>query len=452
MLNDDLLATRLLTRIASLWLCLLALVLSGQVFAGQEPDADPDSNLELAPAQRPTTGAPKTGTEDPGQDNPELIKHNNSNNLPGSNYISALLIDKDLPILGGKWAGEFFVDAPLNGEPTDASVTLRRAKLKYGRGFGNNWQLKLSANYYKNSGLEIDDSYFVYNGWKAAQVTLGVNDPPFSLESVSSTAGLTFMERSLAVIALSEQKGGGATFLKRTPKSILNAAVVLVSPTQDDKREPGQALVLHYVHSPISLRGRDNIHLGGSFSYRVNADENTTRFRSRPENATTDTYFVDTGTIDGADKIIRASLEASRVSGRFSWQTELLSTQVQRDGFSDVSFWGAYAYVSWFLSNDSRNYNSGTGQFDPLTPTSPLFKGGRGAFELAFRASYVDLTDKDVIGGEEANLSLGFNWYLNSKLRLMTNVIKVLDVKRPGSEYGGQDPLIFALRAQWLLN
>jgi len=206
------------------------------------------------------------------------------------------------------------------------------------------------------------------------------------------------------------------------------------------------------VHSPITLRNRDNIHLGGSFSYRINANEDNTRFRSRPEIGVTDMYFVDTGTISGADKIIRASLEASRVNGRISWQTELLSTRVQRTGFDDVRFWGAYAYVSWFLSNDSRNYNAGNGQYDALTPSSPLFKGGRGALELAFRASYVDLTDGDVIGGEESNLSLGFNWYLNYKLRLMANVVKVLDVKRPGSEYDGQSPLVFALRAQWLMN
>ena len=81
-----------------------------------------------------------------------------------------------------------------------------------------------------------------------------------------------------------------------------------------------------------------------------------------------------------------------------------------------------------------------------------MFKGGRGAFELAFRASYVDLTDRDVIGGEESNLSLGFNWYLNNKLRLMSNVVKVLDINRPGHEYDDQNPLFFVLRAQWIIH
>lgn len=259
------------------------------------------------------------------------------------------------------------------------------------------------------------------------------------------------MERALAVNALSERKGGGIHFLRRTPSSILNAALVLVSPSRDGLQESGQAIVLHYVHSPIEIQNVDNIHLGGSFSYRVNADEDNTQFRSRPEIGTTNTFFVDTGPISNADRIVRAGLEASRVKGRYSWQTELLATEVQRNGFNDVLFWGAYAYFSWFLSNDSRNYDAGTGQYGALSPSSPMFKGGRGAFELAFRASYVDLSDKGVIGGQESNLSLGFNWYLNDKLRLMSNVVKVIDYNHPGSEHDGENPLFFVLRAQWII-
>ena len=371
---------------------------------------------------------------------------------PGSN-ISSLLVDKEIPLIGGKWHGDIFVDVPLNGEPDGAEITLRRAKLMYSHGFGSNWQLKLSANYNTGGGLEPSDSYLAYSGWQRARLTIGIIDPPFSLESASSSSGLTFMERGLAVAALSERRSGGVTFLHRTPRSILHGMLVLFNTSQDDLREQGQAIVLHYVHSPIDFGGRDNnIHLGGSFSYRVNADENNTQFRSRPEIATVNSYYVDTGQINGADRITRASLEASRVAGRLSWQTEILASKVQRTGAETVDFWGAYAFVSWFLSNDSRNYEAGVGQYGPLTPSSPLFKGGWGAFELAFRASYVDLTDKDVIGGEESNLSLGFNWYLNYKLRLMTNLIKVLDVDRPGSKYDGLDPLIFSMRAQWLIN
>jgi len=34
----------------------------------------------------------------------------------------------------------------------------------------------------------------------------------------------------------------------------------------------------------------------------------------------------------------------------------------------------------------------------------------------------------------------------------MTNLIKVIEVERPGSEFDGQHPLILSLRAQWVLN
>ena len=87
-----------------------------------------------------------------------------------------------------------------------------------------------------------------------------------------------------------------------------------------------------------------------------------------------------------------------------------------------------------------------------IDPLSPVRHGGKGAFELAARASYVDLNDRDIIGGEQANLSLGLNWYPNSSWRLMLNLIKVLDVKRPGSIYDGEDPLILSLRGQWYLH
>ena len=64
----------------------------------------------------------------------------------------------------------------------------------------------------------------------------------------------------------------------------------------------------------------------------------------------------------------------------------------------------------------------------------------------------MDLSDGDVVGGRETNLSLGLNWYPNHRYRLMANLVKVLDVDRPGSEFDGHDPLSLSLRFQWVLN
>jgi phosphate-selective porin OprO/OprP len=372
--------------------------------------------------------------------------------LADTPYINSLLIERDFPYIGGSWGWEMFVDVPLNGEPDGAEITLRRAKAKYARRFGEHWRFKLTGDYSQGGGLELSDSYFSYSGWDRKLLTLGITDPPFSLESIDSSSALTFMERGLPVVALSERRSGGVTILRRSPKSIINAALILFNVTQDNIREEGQGIVLHYAHSPIEIVKGRSVHLGGSFSYRVNANEDSTQFRTRPEIATVNDYYVDTGPIANASEVGRVSLEASHVAGRFSWQSELLATRVRRHGMDDVEFWGAYLYASWFLTEDTRNYNFGSGSFEQVTVNSPMLEGGKGAWELAVRASYVDLTDQDVIGGKQKNLSLGLNWYLNQRIRLMTNLIKVLDVDRPGSEYDGQDPLIFSMRVQWVLN
>jgi phosphate-selective porin OprO/OprP len=80
-----------------------------------------------------------------------------------------------------------------------------------------------------------------------------------------------------------------------------------------------------------------------------------------------------------------------------------------------------------------------------------LWRGGWGAWEIGIRASTVDLNDEDVVGGRQSDLSVGVNWYLDDQFRLQANLVKVLDVHRPGSEFDGLDPWIAVLRVQWYL-
>ena len=371
--------------------------------------------------------------------------------LEPSVYLRSLLVDHEIP-LGVKWGAEVFFDVPLNNEPAGAQATLRKAKLDFYKTLGANWVVKLTAKYNSTGKFEVDDNFFSYYGWQTAAAKIGIFDPPFSLESYSSSGSLTFMERSLAVAALSERKSGGFGILKRTPNSIINAGVFLFSPKNEGLAEKGTSLVLHYVHSPIDFLSHNKLHLGGSFSYRVGVDPETTQFRSLPEIGTVKDYYVDTGEIDGANKTARFGLEAVTVNGSFSWQAELLTAAVKRSGFNDVFFWGAYTYLSWFLTDDKRNYAAGSGRFLEVAPNSPMFKGGHGAFEVALRASYVDLQDRDIAGGTSSGISLGLNWYLDNRFRCMFNLVKTLDVSRPGSEFDNADPLSLSVRFQWVLD
>jgi phosphate-selective porin len=58
------------------------------------------------------------------------------------------------------------------------------------------------------------------------------------------------------------------------------------------------------------------------------------------------------------------------------------------------------------------------------------------------------LTDSDVIGGQETNLTAGLTWYLSSTMRLMTNYVNVLEMDRPGSVFDGNTMSFFQVRFQ----
>jgi len=412
----------------------LVSLLSGSPLFAQETGTAPD---------------PAGSDADPPQQGAVAAEDEQLNNVLADS-VRSMFQEKESPWLHIRWGTKLYYDIPIGNEPEGAEPTLRKAELKLSRAFGKNFQAKVSGNY-MNGEFKAGDSYLVYSGWKQAILTTGVQDPPFSLEASGSSSATTFMEDALPVNALSENKNAGLDFLRRTPNHLINASWVFYNPHVQGVSETGQALVARYVYSPISFRGRKNIHVGGSFSYRFLNRNAEVQLRSMPEVATADVYYVDTGDIDDAKTVWRGGLEAAQIRGRFSWQGEVLASRVHRNNADPLQFWGAYFHLSQFLTNDSRNYDPGSGTFINVVPGTPVGKGGWGAWEVAFRASYLDLTDKDIIGGRESNISLGLNWYLNEKVRLMANAIKVLNVDRPGSEYDGLDPLIFAMRAQWLI-
>ena len=59
----------------------------------------------------------------------------------------------------------------------------------------------------------------------------------------------------------------------------------------------------------------------------------------------------------------------------------------------------------------------------PAAPFAGFTGDGRGAFEVAFRVSYLDLEDKDVRGGRLLDLTCGLNWHATRNARLLANII-----------------------------
>ncbi len=100
-------------------------------------------------------------------------------------------------------------------------------------------------------------------------------------------------------------------------------------------------------------------------------------------------------------------------------------------------FHGWHADCGYFITGEHREYVSSSGVFGPVKVKRPVIRcfggcgqpPGWGAWELTARASYLDFQDRDTpreAGGELAGIrmpqsTLGVNWYLADRMRLMFN-------------------------------
>ncbi len=359
------------------------------------------------------------------------------------------------PIFGIRFNAAVAIDAARyqNGSVLAGSnsIDLRRFRVGLYRGFGVNWYARLTLEV-SSGQVQPRDNFAGYRGWPTALLQFGIFSEPFSLESMTSFNYTTFMEKALPVAALTPGKSVGVGATKRTDSGIFTGGIFLKRPQQEGNvGEDGEAITLRYVRSPMWRPEAQNTHFGMSVSYRTNATTEGTRYQTRPESNVTGTSLIDTGNIEGANEIIRVGADFSRLWGPKSLQGEIMALQVQRsDGFPNVTFGGAYIFGSLFLTGESRNYREGTGVYGAIRPLAPLGGGGKGAFELTARLSYLDLTDEDIVGGKQTNITAGVNWYPKEAWRFSANLIKVLNVNRPGNEFDGQDPWIFTIRGQYL--
>ena len=256
------------------------------------------------------------------------------------------------------------------------------------------------------------------------------------------------MEKALPIQAMAPGRNVGITISTLWNKrTALTAGLYGQGFEEDGLRASGTALTGRVTHLFID-EPQHQFHLGLSGSYRHIGSTDSIQFRSRPEVGITENYMVDTGDLSAVD-VPRVGFEAAYINGPLSLQSEFIASWVTRSSGRDTLFFqGWYAQAAWFLTSESRPFDRGSARFGRIEPLLPVDKGGGGAWEVALRMSRVDLSDDDVIGGEETNLTVGVTWYLSSTMRLMTNYVNVLEMDRPGSVFDGNTMSLFQARFQ----
>jgi len=342
--------------------------------------------------------------------------------------------------------GRIMADGAHYDEDVNAlgsGTELRRVRLSWDGVLGEHWRFKSAAEL--AGGVDIKGAYIDYLGHPGYTFRFGRSKELVSLEELTSSKYTTFMERAM----LTELTPGFNIGLAagRTAASWgIGGGLYAGGEDGEDEQDEGFGVTGRAYVSP--WRSDDMVaHLGLSASYRESGDSRSIRFRARPESHVTDNRLIDTGTIADVDNVTRFGFESALVAGPVSLQAEYLAAELDRGGgLPDLGFDGWYAYASWFPTGESRRYDEG--EFGRVTPLRPLGSGGAGAFELGLRFSTLDLTDQDVTGGEQDNLTFGLNWYPTSNVRFMANYIEVLDLARPGSPQDGDNPSIYQIRGQ----
>jgi phosphate-selective porin OprO/OprP len=262
---------------------------------------------------------------------------------------------------------------------------------------------------------------------------------PFSLERVTVNRYNTFMERSLADAFAPARNTGIAAYNTLGDEERGTWALGWFATNSDNfgdqftdmggQAVTGRATWLPFYDDPSG--GRAYLHFGGGYSYRT-PPAGTFTFMSFPEarpgtpTSTSVPPFVDTGAIPAeSDQLF--GVELAWTQGPFSVQSEYIYVPVQQSGGPNLQFQGAYAYVSYFLTGEHRPYNKQVGFHDRVVPFEDFFRvrtcdgpivTGLGAWEIAARWSFIDLTDENIQGGVLEDVTIGLNWYLNSHTRV----------------------------------
>ncbi|MEN8218227.1 MAG: porin [Pseudomonadota bacterium] len=345
--------------------------------------------------------------------------------------------------------GRLMIDAAFYDEdknPLGDGTEFRRARLELGGTLFKDWGFDFDVDFSAGRG-DVKEAAIFYKGFKPAKITIGHTIEPFSLEGLTSSKHITFMERALNNVFLSGRSIGINT---QTSGQNWNAAAGIFGESfkadASNEGNEGWSTTARFTYAPI-LSDTRSMHLGIAGSYRTPNSDKQLRIRARPESHITGMRYVDTGTITNVTHSGVYGLEVASVFDAFSLQGEYIRTDINRgDELSEVTFNGWYVYGSWFLTGESRPYNAKKGSFGRIKPKN---KGG--AWEFAARYSVLELNDGPITGGQEENITVGINWYLNKQTRLLLNYIIVdndQDANAKGDAVGDDDPNILQMRFQ----
>ncbi|MEH6468482.1 MAG: OprO/OprP family phosphate-selective porin [Porticoccus sp.] len=300
----------------------------------------------------------------------------------------------------------------------DDRQKLRRLRAGFSGTVMEDWTYSYSYDTESDVGYRIKGAHIGYKGFDKVKISVGNLQQPFSLEELTSSNYIPFMERSLANTFA---PSFGLGLLVKTWGDHWSFAGGYFDDNLADRHndnEGSHSFAARVTVNPID-KSKFKVHLGASTVFRNVGSSQTVSYGARPDGHASDIKILYTGTLDDVDDTQTYGLEAALIKGPWLLQGELMRMELDRKTHADPTFDGGYIQGSWIITGEKHQYSGKNGAFKQIKPKSPY-----GAVEMAVRYSTVDLEDKTVTGGEGDNLTLGINWHINRNIRLMANYVQ----------------------------
>ncbi len=370
----------------------------------------------------------------------------------------------------------------------NSGTNFRRARIGVEGKIAGDWKyhLMLDAGGDPDTNAGLYEAYLAYNGLQPLTLTLGRHKAATGFAERVSSNDLAFIERSLAHTAPSSNFSPPANgFSAKVNGEQWNVDTgVWYGDSADDARDEFFYWSGRAAYAPINTKDF-TIHFGAHASYMFEPEQDTrtsTIFATRPEMRVSDNLWIAAAS---QTKFANDAAWAYGLEGAAKYQNFWLNGEVNFFGMDqlrdpagggldgpDGNFSSYYIQAGWILTGETKGYKMSKAAWAGVKPKNPfsLSGGGWGALELAIRYSVADLNDNENTfqtdslgnsefagfrGGEEHNVTIGLNWYVNNNIRFMFNYIHADIDRLTVGQSAGQGGLqrgdtfdIYALRAQ----
>ena len=321
------------------------------------------------------------------------------------------------------------------GQTTDSYQNLaevRRARFGIRGQFAKDFKYQLLANFGNDTGASsttstADEMWVNYAANPEMQFQFGLFKMPFSLEQLTSSNNIDFMERSLIGNTDGEFIPAKETgfMLHGVPKPGLTYAVALSrGRANKDAVSDGFDYIGRVTTNFAELQGSKAYvaHLGAAYS-TGEIKSGVIPASGRTEARTQSGWFTGSA-LSGVTTRTRQGLEAAVAYNGFKVQGEQFQFNYDPASGNDQKINGYYVQAVYNLTGESHAYKDGT--FGWIKPNNPVDKGGRGAWQVGVRMSEFDASDIAVATGKSnraTSMTYGITWFCTDNLRFMVNYV-----------------------------